>query len=264
MPQTEIARRLDLKRSTVNSLVQAARTRSSTSDLADLQAAVDVQPRSGRPRRAAPGDEVSLTVRRGVQERPFHAMDDAANHYLRERQILGEIDRNIQPLGTQQVYNILQDPAQCTADPDEQRALTRHRVYRRNELRDANISKRQAYFFEVEQLDQAGALIICCDEKAYHFGGTPNQHMTLPINTSSYQSCAPTRFKLEQWATACGDDCSVKRPWTVWELRDQTSEQFQKQLDECNAQAKKITEEQRANARIHGTSEHQYLVWMNT
>jgi hypothetical protein len=85
MPQTEIARRLDLKRSTVNSLLQAARTRSSTSNLADLQAAVDVQPRSGRPKRAAPGDEVSLTVRRGVQERPFHAMDNAANRHLRER-----------------------------------------------------------------------------------------------------------------------------------------------------------------------------------
>jgi hypothetical protein len=69
--QTEIVRRLDLKRSTVNSLLQAARTRSSTSNLADLQAAVDVQPRSGRPKRAAPGDEVSLTVRRGVQERPY-------------------------------------------------------------------------------------------------------------------------------------------------------------------------------------------------
>jgi hypothetical protein len=186
MPQTEIARRLDLKRSTVNSLLQAARTRSSTLNLADLQAAVDVQPRSGRPKRAAPGDEVSLTVRRGVQERPFHAIDNAANRHLRERQILGEIDRNIQPLGTQQVYNILQDPTHCTADLDEQRALTRHRVYRRNELSDTNIPKRQAYLFEIEQLDQAEAIIICCDEKAYHFGGTPNQHKTLPANTSSY------------------------------------------------------------------------------
>jgi hypothetical protein len=116
-------------------------------------------------------------------------------------------------------------------------------VYRRNELSDTNISKRQAYLFEIEQLDQAEAIIICCDEKAYHFGGTPNQHKTLPANTSSYQSCALTRFKLEQWAAACGDDCSVKRPWTVWELRDQTSEELQKQLDECNDQAKKITEE---------------------
>jgi len=35
-------------------------------------------------------------------------------------------------------------------------------------------------------------------------------------------------------------------------------------LDECNAHAKKIIEEQRANARIHGTPEHQYLTWMNT
>jgi hypothetical protein len=50
----------------------------------------------------------------------------------------------------------------------------------------------------------------------------------------------------------------------MWELRDQISEELQKQLDECNAQAKKITEEQRANARIHGTPEHQYLTWMNT
>ena len=188
MPQTEIARRLDLTRLTVNTLIQAARARSPTLELADLQAAVAIQPRSGRPKRAIPGDEVSLTVRKGVREHPYHAMDDAANSYLRERQILGEIDSNVRPLGSQQVYNILQDPEQCAADPDDQRAYTRHRVYRRNELSAANISKRQAYLFEVEQLDQAEALIICCDEKAYHFGGTPNQHATLPVNTSSYQS----------------------------------------------------------------------------
>lgn len=191
-------------------------------------------------------------------------MNDAANRHLRERQVLGEIDHNIRPLGAQQVYNVLQDPEQCAADVDDQRAYTRHRVYRRNELSAANISNRQAYLFEVEQLDQAEAIIICCDEKAYHFGGTSNQHISLPINTSSYQSCAPTRFKLEQWAAACGDDCSVTRPWTVWELGDQTSEELQKQLNECNVQARKITEEQRANASIHGTSEHQYLAWMNT
>ena len=263
MPQTDIARRLDLKRSTVNSLVQAARARSTTLELADLQAAISVQPRSGRPRRAAPGDEVSLTVRRGAQKHPFQAMDTAANHHLRERQALGEIDRNIQPLGTQQVYHILQDGEQCNADPDEQRALTRHRAYRRNELSATNISKRQAYLFEIEQLEQAEAIIICCDEKAYHFGGTPNRHITLPVNTSSYQSCAPTRFKLEQWAAACGDCCAVKRPWAVWELRDQSSEELQRQVDECNMQARRITQEQRDNARIHGTPEHQYLTWMN-
>lgn len=185
MPQTEIARRLDLTKPTVNTLIQAPRARSPTLELVDLQAAVAVQPRSGRPKRAPPGDEVSLTVRRGVREHPYHAMDDAANRYLRERQVLGEIDRNVRPLGSQQVYNILQNSEQCAADPDDQRVYTRHRAYRRNELSAANISKRQAYLFEVEQLDQAEALIICCDEKAYHFGGTPNQHITLPINTSS-------------------------------------------------------------------------------
>lgn len=32
---------------------------------------------------------------------------------------------------------------------------------------------------------------------------------------------------------------------------------------ECNMQSRQITEEQRANARIHGPPEHQYLIWMN-
>jgi len=86
MPQVEIARRLDLTTSTVHNLVQAARARSPTSDLADLQAAVSVQPRSGRPKRAAPDDEVSLNVRRGVREHPYHAMNDAANRHLRRQQ----------------------------------------------------------------------------------------------------------------------------------------------------------------------------------
>lgn len=66
--------------------------------------------------------------------------------------------------------------------------------YRRNELSAANVSKRQAYLFEIGQLDQAKAIIIRCDEKAYHVGGTPNQHVTLPINRISCQSRAPTRF----------------------------------------------------------------------
>jgi hypothetical protein len=147
------------------------------------------------------------------------------------------------------VYNILQDSEQCAADLEDQRAYTRHRIYRRYELNTANIAKRQAYLFKIEQLNQAEAIIICCDEKAYHFGGTPNRHVTLPVNTSSYQSYAPTRFKLEQWTAACGHDRSVKRPWTVWELRDQTSEELQRQLDECNAQARRATAEQRASAR---------------
>lgn len=145
MPQVEIARRLDLTRSTVHNLVQSAKARSPTLNLADLQAAVAIQPRSGRPKRATPGDEVSLTVRRGVREHPYHAMDDAANQHLRKREILGEIDHNIRPLGSQQVYSILQDSEQCAADPDDQRVYTRHRVYRRKELSAANISKRQAY-----------------------------------------------------------------------------------------------------------------------
>lgn len=82
IPQIEIARRLNLKGSTVNSLVQAARARSTTLELADPQAANSVQPHSGRPKRAAPDDGVSLTVRRSAQKHPFQAMDTTANQYF--------------------------------------------------------------------------------------------------------------------------------------------------------------------------------------
>ena len=63
------------------------------------------------------------------------------------------------------MYHVLQDKERCNADPDEQRALTRHHVYRRNELSaTTSQKKRQAYLF-IEQPDQAEAIIICCDEK---------------------------------------------------------------------------------------------------
>lgn len=107
MPQSEIERRLDIKKSTVHDLVRAAGTHSPTSNLADLQASISVQPPVGMPRRAASVDEVSHIVCRGAREHSYHAMNDAANRYLRERQVLGEIDRNTLPLGTQQVYHIL-------------------------------------------------------------------------------------------------------------------------------------------------------------
>lgn len=135
MPQVDNARRLDLIRSTASRNVQAARARSPTSETADVHAAISVQPHTGRRKMVAPRDEVSLAVRRGVQERRFHAMDHAANRHLRENRILGKIDSNITPFGTGQVYGILQDPTKCSADSDEQRALTRHRVSRCNELR---------------------------------------------------------------------------------------------------------------------------------
>ena len=59
MPQTEISQRLNLTRPTVNTLIQAARARSPTSDLAELQAAVSVQPRSA----AADQEELHTVMR---------------------------------------------------------------------------------------------------------------------------------------------------------------------------------------------------------
>jgi hypothetical protein len=103
MPHVEITRRLDLTTSTVHNLVQAVRARSPTSDLADLHAADSFQPRSDRLERAAPREEASLTVRRGVREHPYHAMNSAANRDLGERQVLGKIDRNTRPLGVQHI-----------------------------------------------------------------------------------------------------------------------------------------------------------------
>jgi hypothetical protein len=108
MPQTETARGLNMTKPTVNAIIQPARTRSPTSNLVALHALVIVQPRDGRSKKGAPGDELFLTVRKGVRKHPYHVMYDAPNRYLRERQVLDEIDRNIQPLGSLHLYNVLQ------------------------------------------------------------------------------------------------------------------------------------------------------------
>ncbi|KAI3477794.1 hypothetical protein L1887_60369 [Cichorium endivia] len=147
---------------------------------------------------------------------------------------------------------------------DEQRALTRHRAYRRNEL--SAIEHLKAPGLPFSRLSSWNRLRLSSFAAMRRLTTSAVRLIDIslyPSTPARTKAAPPTRFKLEQWAAACSDCCAVKRPWAVWELRDQSSEELQRQVDECNMQARRITQEQRDNARIHGTPEHQYLTWMN-
>jgi IS30 family transposase len=104
---SQISTKLNIDRKAIASLVQRTTARSRSLSTDDLQEAVVVQARTGRNKRVEPGGPLSQAVRKGVQTYDHHAPDRAANHYIHQRQVLGEIDRNTRPLGTQQVHNIL-------------------------------------------------------------------------------------------------------------------------------------------------------------
>lgn len=208
----QIASRLNISKEALKAFIRRAKSRARSLSIEDLQEAVAVQPRPGRDKRAEPSEPLSHEVRRGVQMYEEHAPHLAANHHLQQRQILGEIDSNIRPIARQQVHNILHDEEHCKGDPEEQRALTRKRKINRNALSDHNITERLQYCTIIESLSLTSTLIICVDEKGYDFGGTANQHVTTPRGASQYHRIAPVRFRIEQWAASCGDNCSITRP----------------------------------------------------
>jgi hypothetical protein len=256
----QISTKLNIDRKAIASLVQRTTARSRSLNLDDLQEAVAVQARSGRNKRAEPGDPLSQAVRDGVQRYDHYAPDRAANHHIYRRQVLGELDPNIRPLGNQQVYNILHQKEHCEQDPHQQQELSRKREFNRNQLSDENVDNRLAYCDEIERLQITTTMIICADEKPYDFGGTANHHITAPVGQTSYQSVAPIRFSIEQWAAACGNDCSITRPWHSWESKNamEISKQFKRELQEANQLARSIVDEHRHNARIKGTEEHKH------
>jgi hypothetical protein len=102
----QISTKLNIDRKAIASLVQRTTARSRSHNLDDLQEAVAVQSRAGRDKRAEPGDPLSQAVRKGVQRYDHHAPDRATNYYILQRQVLGELDHNIRPLGTQPVLSI--------------------------------------------------------------------------------------------------------------------------------------------------------------
>lgn len=171
----EIAQELELDRKAVEHLIHRAKARSTSQQIDDLMRAVEVLPKSGRKKRVEPGSSLSLTIREGVQTYDTQPMQQAANYQVRQRQALSELDPNIRPIRDPQVYNILQDPQHCEKDPQEHRPITRKRQMNRNEQSEEHVNKRLCYLGDLQQLDDEEALIICTDEKAYHFGGTPNQ-----------------------------------------------------------------------------------------
>lgn len=99
MKHREISEHLHVSEKAIEQLLRITKRRTRSLNLDDLQEAVEVQPRARRNQRAKAGGDLSLTVRKGVTIYEDHAPEDAANHYIKERKALGELDPNIRPLG---------------------------------------------------------------------------------------------------------------------------------------------------------------------
>lgn len=196
MSYSQIGSQLNIDRKAVASLNQRTTARSRSLNLDDIQEAVAVQARAGRNKRAEPGGPLSQAVGEGVVRYEVHPPDRAANHHIKQRQALGELDPNIRPLGRQTVWHIRNDKEHCEQDPYQQRALTRKRKINRNALTSDNIENRLRYCDQIERIQMTTSAIICVDEKPYDFGGTANHHVTSPIGQTTYQSVAATRFSL--------------------------------------------------------------------
>lgn len=265
MSNSQIARQLNLSPKAVTTTITRAKSRCQTGNLDDLIEAVAVLPRPGRPQRAPPGSEASLAVREGVQHYHNHPMDLAANHFINQRQALGELDPNIQYLYKPQVYHCLQDPQHSQQDPQESRPITRKRELARNDQNEAHINDRLRYLGDLQQLDDQNALIICTDEKGYHFGGSPNRRTSQPKGVPGYGPRKPQRFKIEQWAAACGDDCGPQRPWIAWHSKaPEITPQMLQDLEQAKQTAKGFILQQRTNCSIQGTPEFNLSQRMNT
>lgn len=158
----------------------------------------------------------------------------------------------------QTVWNIRNKKEHCEQDPQQPRALTRKRKYNRNELSRENIEARLQYCTKIESLSLITTLLICVDEKGNDFGGTANNHVTAPRGEHRYQPTAPVRFRIEQWAASCGDDCSITRPWHSWNAKEAERDwkAFKKELQQANQLARQEVDKQRRNATIEGTEEH--------
>lgn len=261
MKAKEIAEKLNLPLKSVETLILRVRRRSRSQDLDDLMDAAAIQPRSGAPQRAPPGSTLSHVVRAGVQEFEVQPMQQAANQAIQERVTLGQISPN-RPLGNQQVYNILQDPSHCQQDPQEPRAITRKRQINRNAQNRGHLHQRFDYLGELEQLvDNQEALIICTDEKPYYFGGTTNHRASAPQGQPSYGHRNSRRFKIEQWAAACGDDCRFTRPWLGWDTKSpELTPQDAWDLSIANAKARAYTEYLQGQCTVTNTVENKVYI----
>lgn len=142
MSDAEIGRKLDVNPKALNFMIKRAKDRCGGSeDLATLQAAVVVQPRCGRKRRAEPGSQLSLAVREAIRKSPEKKFVEAANDEIRRLKELGELDPDEKPLGDAQVYHILQDPEHCKMDPRGKKRILLKREYKRDSKREKSNKK---------------------------------------------------------------------------------------------------------------------------
>ena len=174
-----ISERLSVHEEAIKSLCQRTIKRSKDKEQSKNQKRLDIllkyienEPGRGRPRRAEPGSELALAVRKGLIEYPEQERPIAANQGVQKRQALGELDTNIRPLDRRQIIHIAEDEVHCEADPEEQRPLKRKRLLDKPELDDIARETRLEYCDTIDGYYAKDSLLIMADEKQYAFGGS--------------------------------------------------------------------------------------------
>ena len=199
---TKIANHLSISHATIKKLCIRTKSRcaakeqgGNASKLHYLVLYVADAPRSGRPRRAEPGDSLAIAVRKGLTEFEDFPRLQAANQAIKKRQTLGELSPNIKPLDRKQVIRITKDPIHCEADIEQPKPLTRKRRLDKPDLNDSDKQNRLEYYDWIDDAYKRQCILIYTDEKPYIFGGSEKgTHVTTPKGEVRYTSRKRQRF----------------------------------------------------------------------
>ena len=242
----EIADRLLQSKSTIHSFCNRVYKDAQSDDLFTLLEHVKNNAGRGRKELVKPGSRASVAIRENVRGSLKYQEQFKAANAVTNKTVLKELDVNIPRLSVGTVHKVLKHSKHCQLDPFDQKPIKRKRELLKPD--DYNPQKRLKHCSELEELIQANAVLVVCDEKKYGFGGTANYHVSAPAGVDVYGHEQTTRFVREQWAAACAQDLFLKRPHIVWSEEDKTIFELPKQLEERNQQARAIVDSQRWRA----------------
>ena len=259
----KIAEHLSISHTTIKKLClrtksrcQAKEQRGNATKLQYLVLYTEDAPRGGRPKRAKPGDSLSIAVRKGLTEYEDFERPQAANQAIKKRQTLGELSPNINPLDRKQIIHIAKDPIHCQADTEQPKPLTRKRRLIKPDLNDSDIQNRLEYCDWIDDVYKRQCVLIYTDEKPYSFGGSEKgTHVTAPKGEVRYTSRKRQRFQIEQWAAGCSSDVSIRRPHLCWDIKTQELPELADKLAKVNEQLREEVELRRWNCSLENTVE---------
>ena len=171
----KISKHLSISHATIKKLClrtksrcEAKKQRGNASKIQYLALYVEDGPRTGRPKRAEPGDSLAIAVRKGLPEYEDFERPQAANQAIKKRQTLGELSPNIKPLDTRQIIHIAEDPIHCQADIEQPKPLTRKRRLDKPDLNDNDKQNRLEYCDWIEDVYKRQCVLIYTKRSHIH------------------------------------------------------------------------------------------------